>query len=185
MRYEPFRSWVAGCSTHRTYAPSEVFTSFRRRRIATTRAGRHLSHWSGDPSPDASLPGIEKSSANPAYAIWHTDLCRWKSAEHIEQSTCALLHVLVLQRTASRTRANTPDTLSRLAAPTHSQHRQPWPYRASTGRLDLQEVQLSELEAQESLPDVLSLYGSISPYAHPVTIDLRDLLHLFSIYFRR
>jgi len=36
-------------------------------------------------------------------------------------------------------------------------------------------VQLSELEAQKSLPDVLPLYGFISSYGHLVIIDLRDL----------
>ena len=139
MRCNSSHSWIAGCSTRRTHPPSEVFAPFLKRRIST-RAIRHLSCWPGDTSFGASFSGIGESASNPTHTVGHTNLRRWKSAEYINQPTCALLHVLVLQRTISRVGANTPDTLSRLTVSPYSQHRQSWPYRTSAGRLDLQKV---------------------------------------------
>jgi len=165
MRYKPSCGWIIGCSPRRTRAPSKVFASFLKRRIPT-RAVRHFSCWPANPSLNACFSSIEKFAASPTHAIGDTDLCRWKSSEHLKQSTHALLHVLVLQRTGSRARANTSGTLGCPTIPPYPQYRQSWSHRTSAGRLDLQKVQLFELEAQKSLPDVLSLYGFISPYAH-------------------
>ena len=176
---KPSHSWIIGCSTTRTRTPSpEVFTPFLKCRIST-RPCRRLSCRSSNPSPSAPFPGLEELPTDPTHAVGHADLSRRKSTKHIKQPARALLHVLVLQRTASRAGANTPDALGRLTTPTYSQYWQPWSNRTSAGRLDLQKVQLSELEAPKSLPDVLPLYGFIPPYAHPVIIDLRDLPPLF------